>query len=82
MNVVVTRREISNYHESGSNSDPGIKNFVLQGSNTASDLDHVTYADGASDWTDVQTGLQAAEHAAEDIPGIESFTIDNATGYR
>lgn len=73
---------IENYHDSGSNTNYGMNNFVVQGSNTSSDLDHTTYSDSGSSWANVKTGLTATEHTGSDQADPQTISIANSTAYR
>lgn len=64
--VKLTKIVLINSHHFGAGLTQGIQNFVIQGSNTAADLNHTAYADGASGWTDVQTGLTATQYDSTD----------------
>jgi len=79
--VVLTKITMVNCHVDGATTNRGINNFSIQGSNTASDLDYVTYADGASGWTDVQTGLTATQYDDAD-PYKDYGVATPATAYR
>jgi hypothetical protein len=79
--VVLTRLQLSNYHDAGGYTNEGIKNFVIQGSNSVTAFNNTLYT--AAGWTDVQTGLQAAQHPASDTPNWQTFNLTtNVTGYR
>jgi hypothetical protein len=79
--VVLTKIILVNSHIDGAYTTKGIQNFVIQGSNTAADLNHVTYADGASGWTDVQTGLTATQYDVDD-PYKDYAVVTPGTAYR
>lgn len=79
--IVITKIEIVNYHKSGTDTDKGIKNFIIQGSNLATSFNDTTYA--SIGWTDVETGLQCSEHTVIDEKNSQSFIFaDNHIAYR
>ena len=81
ISVMLTKMVMINGHSSGSKLNQGIQNFVIQGSNNASDLNHTNYYDGASGWTDIQTGLTATQYDCDDP--YKNYTVSNpATPYR
>lgn len=69
--VVLTKLEIDNYHHNGAQTDKGIKNFKVQGSNSSSSFDDATFV--STGWTDVETGLQASQHTGSDVEDTEEF---------
>jgi hypothetical protein len=79
--VVLTKIVLINSHIDGASTNEGIQNFVIQGSNTASDLDHTTYADAGSGWTNVQTGLTATQYDSAD-PYKNYEVASPGTAYR
>ena len=83
--VVITAIELENgwtYVNPTWNTNIGIQNFVLQGSNTLSDFQSVTYTDVGKTWVNVAAGLAATEHAESTSTAFQIFTITNHTAYR
>lgn len=78
---VVDQIILENSHASGGALTTGIKNFDFQGSNDANALNQVDYSSDLY-WTDIQTGLQARQHAAINFDDPQIFNIDNQTAYR
>jgi hypothetical protein len=80
--VVITKIRICNYHKGGSDTNRGMKNFTLQGSNTAADFSSgATYA-YTGDWTEIGSAMQADQHVASDVEDWQDINISNAVGYR
>ncbi len=79
--VVLTKVVLINYHDEDGQTDEGIQNFAIQGSNNADDLDHTDYDDGASGWTDVQTGLTATAYDPDNPYQTHSVAVPG-TAYR
>ncbi|MFH2050102.1 MAG: hypothetical protein ABIJ12_11705, partial [bacterium] len=71
---------IENYHNSGILTNRGIKNFIIQGSNSAASFADTSYA--SFGWTDIKIGLTALEHTASDVADPETFSWVNTTEYR
>jgi len=78
---IIRQVMLENSHHLGASTVNGVKNFVLQGSNNANALAQTDYASDEY-WTDVETGLQAAQHIAQDFCDPQIFNITNATAYR
>jgi len=76
---VIDKMIIENYHNNGADTDVGIQNFVIQGSNNSASFNDTSYA--STGWTDLLTD-SATEHPATDTSEPETFTIVNATAYR
>src|SRR5574343_894816 len=53
---IIRRLYFENYHNSGADTDGGVKNFTLQGSNSATAFATLTYATN-TDWTDLTTSI-------------------------
>jgi len=76
---VIDKMRLENYHNSGADTDVGIQNFVIQGSNNPASFADTSYA--STGWTDLLTD-SASQHAASDASDPEEFTISNSTAYR
>jgi len=61
--VVPTKLVIVNGHTDGASTDVGIKEFILQGSNTVSDFNATPYATAGS-WVEIETFTTAKGNAA------------------
>lgn len=78
--VLLTKIRLVNAHDGGSETDQGIQNFAIQGSNDPTALSNVTYADDTG-WTNVQTGLTASAYNAA-TPHQEHAVSSPSTAYR
>lgn len=78
---IIQQIMLENSHISGAQGIDGIKNFILQGSNNALALAQTDYASDTY-WTNIETGLQAAQHNAHDFSHMQLFDITNSTAYR
>jgi len=78
---IVDQIILENAHESGGSLTHGIKNFDFQGSNDANSMDQLDYSSDQY-WTDIQTGLQAAQHSGLNYDDPQIFNITNETAYR
>ena len=79
---VITRIYMENYHSAGTSTDAGVKNFTVQGSNTAGAFADLTYATNTN-WTDItSTPTQVAQHPASNTTAPQYFTLTNAVAYR
>lgn len=77
---VIGRIYYENSHDSGSNTDTGAKNFILQGSNNAAAFAELTYATDTN-WTQITTG-QFAQHAAADSADPKYIIVPPHQAYR
>lgn len=77
---VIGRIYYENSHISGTNTDAGAKNFILQGSNSASSFGELTYATNTG-WTQITTG-QFAQHAAANSPDPKYILVPLHQAYR
>jgi hypothetical protein len=82
---IINKIRYDNAHDSGSGTDSGANNFILQGSNTgAGTFDDLVYANDEG-WTQI-TGLSQStfdEHIAADQADTKYITISgNTTAYR
>jgi len=78
---IIKQIMLENSHHSATYLTIGIKDFVLQGSNDPNSLAQTNYASDQY-WTDIETGLQAAAHSAEDLDDPQLFDITNEIAYR
>jgi hypothetical protein len=80
----INRIYYQNWHNSGANTDRGVKNFTLWGSNTAGAFADTTYATD-TDWTQITAGLSATnfdQHTASDVADPKYITLTSTTAYR
>lgn len=77
---VIGRIYYENSHAYGSVTDVGSKNFILQGSNSASSFGELTYATDTG-WTQITTG-QFAKHVADDSPDPKYILVPPHQAYR
>ena len=78
--IILTKIALVNGHLSGGYTSAGIKNFIIQGSNSASAFSNVTYSDNTG-WTDIETGLSASAYSASS-PEQEFLITSPGTAYR
>jgi len=79
----ITKIYYENYHDSGTGTDYGVKNFTLWGSNSAAAFAELTYGTDTG-WTQI-TGLSQStfdQHAAADSVDPKYITFTNTTAYR
>jgi len=77
---LISRLYYENYHNTGSDTDEGGKNFTLQGSNNAAAFAELTYATDTN-WTEITTG-QFAQHAAANSADPKYITVPATGSYR
>ena len=67
---------LDNYHESGAQTDRGVKTFRVYGSNDASVIDDTTYA-SLTNLTQIKGTFEAAAHSAFDSADNQFFRFEN-----
>ncbi len=77
---VIGRIYYENSHESGTYTNGGVKNFILQGSNSATSFGKLTYATDTG-WTQIMSG-QFAQHAAVNSPDPKYILVPPHQAYR
>jgi hypothetical protein len=80
--IILTEIDFVNWHKAGIDTEIGIKNFIIQGSNDPADFSYTTYADGASGWITIQTNLHVPQHVSSDIADWQEVIFNNHTAYR
>ncbi len=78
---IIRRVYSENYHHIGTDVNAGVKNYILQGSNSNSSFLELTYATDTG-WTTILSGLQFPEHTASDVADPEFSLINNTVAYR
>ena len=78
---IVDKIYYENGHISGTNTNIGVKNFTLWGSNNAAAFADLTYADDTN-WTQIGGALQMDQHVASDAADPKYITVANSTPYR
>jgi len=79
---VVKRIYYENSHNSGGDTNTGVKNFTLWGSNSADSFAELTYGTDTG-WTNITTSQSTFdEHATADTPDPKYITVTNTTAYR
>jgi hypothetical protein len=81
---VIKRIEYCNSHHDGYETDAGVKDFTIQGSNSATAFANLTYADN-TDWTDITANISSMTQHTEGYDGaiwrIIELTNDVAYKY-
>jgi hypothetical protein len=72
---VIKRIEYCNTHHDGYETDAGVKDFTIQGSNSATAFANLTYADN-TDWTDITANISAMTQHTEGYDGAIWRTIE------
>ena len=72
---VIKRIEYCNSHHDGYETDAGVKDFTIQGSNSATAFANLTYADN-TDWTDITANISAMTQHTEGYDGAIWRTIE------
>ena len=71
-----------NYHNSGADSTCGVKNFVLQGSNSPTAFADTAYAHN-TDWTTLSCDASAfLQHVASNVADPHTVNVSNSNSYR
>ncbi len=78
---VIRRVYYENYHHIGTDVNAGMKNYILQGSNSNSSFLELTYATDTG-WTTILSGLQMVEHTGSDVADPQYDLINNTVAYR
>jgi hypothetical protein len=79
---VIKRIYYENYHDSGSYSNAGVKNFTFWGSNTADAFADLVYGDDTN-WTQLTTSASLFDqHVAANQADPKYITVTNTTAYR
>lgn len=79
---IVTRIYYENYHNSGLNTDLGVKNFIFQGSNTDADFADTTYLNDGT-WDNLTTDTTVmAKHIVANTPDPKFINVTNSVAYR
>ena len=79
---VIKKIYYENSHSSGADSNAGVKNFILQGSNDAAAFANLTYATNTN-WTDLTTDPTIMQqHVASDVEDPQYVVVTNVTAYR
>lgn len=66
---VIKRIEYCNSHHDGYETDAGVKDFTIQGSNSATAFANLTYADN-TDWTDITANISSMTQHTEGYDGV------------
>lgn len=79
----IKRIRYCNSHNDGYDTDAGVKDFIVQGSNSATAFANLTYADD-TDWTTIATNVSAMIRHTTGVDGAEWHTIEltNVTAYK
>ena len=78
----IKRIYYENHHDSGLNTEGGVKNFTFWGSNEATAFANLTYATD-TDWTQLTTSQSTFQkHVAADQADPQYITVTNTTAYR
>ena len=77
---VIGRIYYENHHKSGADTNIGAKNFILQGSNSATAFAELTYATDTN-WTQITTG-QFAQHVAANQADPKYILVPPHQAYR
>ena len=77
---VIGRIYYENHHNSGADTNIGAKNFILQGSNSATAFATLTYATD-TDWTQITTG-QFEQHVAANQADPKYILVPPHQAYR
>jgi PKD repeat protein len=78
----VTMFTYANYHNSGSETDRGVKTFTLWGSNTAGSFADLTYGTDTG-WTQLTTNVsQFDQHVGSDTADLHYVNVTNSVAYR
>lgn len=72
---VIKRIEYCNSHHDGYETDAGVKDFTIQGSNSATAFANLTYADN-TDWTDITANISSMTQHTEGYDGAIWRTIE------
>lgn len=79
---VIRRFYYENYHNSGGNTNLGVKDFTLWGSNSSEAFADLDYSHD-TDWTQLTTTVsQFEEHDAENLSDPKYVFVTNVTAYR
>ena len=79
---IITKIYYENMHQSGINTNVGVKNFTFWGSNSASSFAELTYGTDTG-WTQITPSQSTFdEHVALDQADPKYITITNSTAYR
>lgn len=79
---VIKRIYYENSHSSGTQTDMGAKNFILQGSNDAGAFGTLTYATDTN-WTQLTTNITVfVQHVASNVADPHFVIVANNTPYR
>jgi len=80
--VVINKIYYENYHDSGTETDKGVKAFTFWGSNEASAFAELTYGTDTN-WTQLTTDVvEFAEHTDSDVADPNYVAVTNTTAYR
>lgn len=79
---VITRIYYENFHNSGSNTDRGAKDFTLWGSNSSTAFEDLVYSHD-DDWTEISlTDNQFGRHATKNKPDPQYIEVLSTKPYR
>lgn len=80
---IIKRIEYCNSHNDGYDTDAGVKDFTIQGSNSATAFANLAYADN-TDWTDITANISAMVQHTTGVDGAIWHTIDltNSVAYK
>jgi PKD repeat protein len=80
---VITRIKYCNSHHDGYETDAGVKDFTIQGSNSATAFANLAYADN-TDWTNITANVSSMVKHTESVDAAEWHNIEltNATAYK
>jgi hypothetical protein len=80
--AIIRRIYYENAHNTGALTGAGVKNFILQGSNTAAAFADLTYATNTN-WTDLTTAAsQFDQHTAANSADPKYILVSNSVAYR
>jgi hypothetical protein len=78
----IKRIYYENFHESGSATDWGVKNFTFWGSNASGDFSDLVYADNGT-WTQLTTAQTTFDqHVESNTTDPKYILVTNSTAYR
>jgi hypothetical protein len=81
--LILRRIAYNNSHHNGYNTDVGVKDFTLQGSNSASAFNNLNYATD-NGWTNLSTDISSMLQHTETLDGEETkyINVNSAGAYR
>jgi PKD repeat protein len=80
--TIIRRIQYNNYHDTGSNTDRGIKTFTFWGSNSYGSFAELTYSNDTG-WTPLTASASTFDiHASSNTADTKYITINNTVAYR